>query len=104
MDWRKRATECHQGNCWFDLMRIAFVSQFSGVSAQGCYILFPDFTNQTDVAEKHASPFKLPAFLKHSYETARRDSRPGNEWEENCLCSVDMIRQKLMLLEETLRE
>lgn len=157
------------------------------------YILFPDFTNQTNVAEKHASPFKLPTFLKyqalaadkfeeglksyrraallapvakqplaftevllveqmqrmlrsahailsfedlrlqlaktedrkkkiscldrmstlleeelvrtrHSYETARRDSRLGYEWEEDYLCSVDMIREKLILLEETLRE
>jgi hypothetical protein len=46
----------------------------------------------------------LPTFLKHSYETARRDSLLGYEWEEDYLCSVDMIREKLMLLEETLRE
>ena len=37
-------------------------------------------------------------------ETARRDSRLGYEWEEDYLCSTQMIEEKIKLIDETLRD
>jgi hypothetical protein len=62
-----------------------------------------------DAAEKRELLRKMTALLQEerdrtrsSWETARRDSRLGYEWEQDYIYTPDTIEEKLKLLDETL--
>jgi hypothetical protein len=63
----------------------------------------------SDAAEKRELLRKMTGLLEEerertmaSWETARRDSRPGREWEQDYIYTPDTISETIKLLDDTL--